>query len=172
MRINDYLYHNDAHYRALVEERKETNWQEPIKPSSAYSDLQILRFPSGQWYLKYKESGYPQEVGGNLSWKVSGNTFEVNYLFDKIQTEFVLNRVGKVAKRSSVIKDKSLDTLWQVIWIDLVEHNNIDQRRDIPDTALLIYNNEQVWETTAQFTGTYYRFRFSKRPQYQLKDFV
>jgi hypothetical protein len=162
MRINEYLLHNDPNYRNLVEEQQRESWEPNILPYTAFSDLQLRRYPSGQWFIKYFAQGYPQELGGHITWKNKGNTSQVRYLFEELQAEFLLSRTNQQAIRDCVIEDQQTNVLWQVIWIDDVQVDDRDRKRLIPDAALIIYNNQVVWKAYSQFRGTYYQYKVPK----------
>ena len=165
MKVSDYLYNNDKNYRALVDDSKRESWNKPIKPYSALSKIELRRFPSGQWYLKFQESGMPTETGGHLKWSVNSNSSEVKYLSDLLQTDFLLERVTLKSTRNCAIEDQIPDVLWQVVWIDNFYHNDQDKIILEPKAVFLIYNNQWVWQATARLAGKYHQYKVFGDPE-------
>jgi hypothetical protein len=153
MKINEFLFHNDVNYRNLVEERERENWQPPIDDYTALSNIELRRYSNGHWNVKYFSHQAPINFAGNINWDKKATTFEVGYLFEEIQAEFVISKDTRQITRDSIVEDMKGKTLWQVLWIDEVRYTDKDTKVLIPDCAIVIYNNQAVWKTYAEFKG-------------------
>jgi len=125
---------------------------------------------SREWRINWDQAYSKKECRGDIdTWK-NGGTTEVNYLADKIRTDFVINRIdNKVLNNLCQMYGKST-VLWQVIWVLAFKYDEHDRLLTYPIDCMLIYNNERLW-TTKEKKGNRYR-DFVADQSFDIKEFV
>jgi hypothetical protein len=123
-----------------------------------------------EWRINWDQAYSRKECRGDIdSWK-NGGTSEVNYLADKIRTDFIINRDDKKVLNNLCQINGESTVLWQVIWILAFKYDDFDRKMTYPIDCILIYNNERIWTTKVK-KGNRYR-DFVADQSFNIKEFV
>jgi hypothetical protein len=165
--VKDWLIENDPGYAALHADMKRMVDIPKIATANSISQIKLKLFQGtgkySGWNISWYEGKNQCDTAGQRSWLPKANTSEVKQIWDEIQTDFMLQKVQRMAYRDMAIEDGNPYILWQVIWIEPRVYSDSDKLiRTKPTEAYVIYNNEKLWHTKAMTKGKILEFNFTQ----------
>ena len=139
-----------------------------------YTELQKVKLrlftKRNTWRLDWQENYAPMYEEGGIYDGDYANSYEVNYIADQIQTDFLLNKDTKRVIKNSCRQDLKISLIWQVIWVVDTTFDQFDRLLRYPVDCILVYNNERVYTTKIRKGNGYRDFIADK--DFDIKDFI
>jgi hypothetical protein len=171
MNTKNLLKQYDKNISAMWDELSDRATSKERYHYSKIKNIKLRLFePRNTWRLDFLENGAPVYEQGGVFDQGYGNSYEVNYIADQIQTDFLLNNDSKRIVKNCCREGVQLSLLWQVIWIVETKVDYYDNLLKYPIDCILIYDNQRVY-TTKHRKGKGYR-DFIADKDYSIEEFL